>query len=403
MTKKLLDKLGYNVFHDDYTGKYPWSTHNFERGLEFAVKAGVKYLRPAFNLQADEFNGTDNPWRLEAYHRIQDLGMIGIVCAYPQQIRNHILDDDADDLLTKGVNAYAHIMDRFLEDGITSFILEGWNETDGNFAINNQQIAQNNDEVIDRYLNFNMRLCEEAHKRNVKFIDLCSIRHPGAPELKHVIDCYNQKMSQYSSKPEWISFHPYCERNRSDNVIPELYLGNFSLSNWENLSDIPIAVTEFGFPSSEWGKPFSGKYPFQYARDMLIRQIIIQDYLGIDPILIYSANTNADPSVADKDDCWGTFQNNAHDNLVEMSELGKVELSFLQSMKGYWLSNAILIPETYSPIHFQYSNYAFEYTNDEGHKKLFYWNPFGFNTTSLNWNNQTYNLTFTQHVKSIES
>lgn len=128
MTKKLLDKMGINVFHNNTTS--PWVMTQVERALNFAQMAGMKYIRPAFNLQTDEFNGTDNPWRLTTYHTIQDLGMTGIIGAYPQQIKNHLLDDNADELVDQAVNAYAHIMDRFLDDGITDFIVEAWNETD---------------------------------------------------------------------------------------------------------------------------------------------------------------------------------------------------------------------------------------------------------------------------------
>ena len=138
---------------------------------------------------------------------------------------------------------------------------------------------------------------------------------------------------------------------------------------------------------------------------MLIRQIIIQDYLNVDPIIIYSANTNADPSVADKDDCWGTYQYHKDTNETTLSTLGSYELSWINSMRGYHL-NGMVTPThnfTLTIDNVSYTNFAFEYENDEGHKKLFYWNPMGYNTSSLNWNNQTYNLTFTQHVKSIES
>lgn len=402
MTKKLLDKMGINVFHNNTTS--PWVMTQVERALNFAQMAGMKYIRPAFNLQTDEFNGTDNPWRLTTYHTIQNLGMTGIIGAYPQQIKNHLLDDNADELVDQAVNAYAHIMDRFLDDGITDFIVEAWNETDGKFATSDQQQAQTNDTIIDRYLTFNMKLFEECKKRGVKFMDLCSIEYPQAPDLQHVLDCYNTKLNSYSSLPDWVSFHPYCERY-NDNFIPELYLLGFDRSKWSNINQIPMAISEFGYPSEDWGHPFSGSWAFQYSRDTMIRQIIIQDYLGVDPIIIYSGNTNPDPVDADMDDCWGAYQYHKSDGSITMSKLGAAELKFLQSMKGYHL-NGMVTPShnfTLTNENIPYTDFAFEYDNDNGHKKLFYWNPFGNNTTSLNWNNQTYNLHFTQHVKVIES
>ncbi|GAA0812123.1 hypothetical protein [Ligilactobacillus aviarius] len=404
MTKKLLDKMGVNVFHDDYSGSRKWNIGQVDRALNFAQMAGIKYIRPAFNLQTDEFNGTDNPWRLATYHKIQDLGMVGVIGAYPQQIKNHLLDSNADKLVDQAVNAYAHIMDRFLDNGITSFIVDAWNEADGKFAVDNQTEAETNDTIIDRYLTFNMKLFEECKKRNVEFMDLCSIQYPQAPNLKHVMDCYNTKLNSYSSLPERVCFHPYCERY-NDNYIPELYLLTFDRSNWNNINQIPLAVSEFGFPSEDWGHPFSGSWAFQYSRDVMIRQIIIQDYLGVDPIIIYSANTNPDPSDADIDDCWGAYQYHKDTDTITLSKLGAVELNFFQSMKGYHL-NGMVTPSnnfTLTNENIPYNNFAFEYENEEGHKKLFYWNPMGNNTTSLNWNNQTYNLHFTQHVKVIES
>lgn len=166
-----------------------------------------------------------------------------------------------------------------------------------------------------------------------------------------------------------------------------------------------MAISEFGYPSEDWGHPFSGSWAFQYSRDTMIRQIIIQDYLGVDPIIIYSGNTNPDPVDADMDDCWGAYQYHTSDGSITMSKLGAAELKFLQSMKGYHL-NGMVTPShnfTLTNENIPYTNFAFEYENDEGHKKLFYWNPFGNNTTSISWNGQNYNLTFTQHVKVIES
>ena len=50
-----------------------------------------------------------------------------------------------------------------------------------------------------------------------------------------------------------------------------------------------------------------------------------------------------------------------------------------------------------------YANYWCEYSNDEGHKKLFYWCPYGNNTSTINWNGQSYKLKFNQFVQCIEA
>lgn len=396
MPKTLCEKMGVNVFHDRNTA---WNNGQVDRAINFAKMTGIKYVRPAFNLQQDEFDGSDNPWRLAWYHKIQDAGLTGIVGAYPQQIKGHLTDSNAIQLIDQAVAAYAHIMDRFQADGISDFFVEAWNEADGSFATSDQTQAQTNDTIIDGYLTFNMKLYEECKKRGVQFMDLCSIQYPAAGDLKHVLDCYNEKLNQYSGRPEWVSFHPYCQRDNENN-IPEKYITLFDRSQWSNINNIPMAISEFGYPSEDWGHPFSGKFPFQYSRDMMIRQIIIQDYLNIDPIVIYSANTNPDPSDAETDDCWGAYQYHKSNGSITLSDLGAVELKFLQSMQGYWLSNTVLIPSSTQNV--EYSNFAFEYINSNGNKKLFYWNPMGYNTSSLNWNNKTYNLTFTQHVKEID-
>lgn len=403
VSKNLTDKIGFNCFHD--LGE-AWNQQNLERALNLTVQSGAKYLRPAFSLQQDEYDGGNNDWRIEPFKKIVSKGITIVLCFYPQQLKGHLEDSDIDEMIDKAVSAYTNIVDRLLSAGIqpNQLIGEAWNEADGGFAMTpqNDGPAQTNSDVIDKYLTFNMKMNDVCHQRGIRFMDLCSIEYPHSPYLSLVMKDYNQKMASYSSKPEYISYHPYCDRNRGDNIIPEEMIGSFNLSDWSNLSDIPLAVSEFGFPSMDWGDPFSGKFPFQYSRDMMIRQIIIQDYLGVDPIIIYSANTNPDPSDAGSDDCWGAYQYHKSDGSITLSDLGAAELKFLQTMQGYWLSNAVLVPSDHSQESLTYSNYAFEYTNSNGNKKLFYWNPMGYNTSSLNWNNQTYNLTFTQHVKEID-
>lgn len=405
MTKNLTDKLGFNCFHN--LGD-PWDTNNLERALDFTIQAGAKYLRPAFALQQGEFDGGINGWRIQPFKEIISKGVVPILNLYPQQLKGHLKDSNIDAMLTQAVSAYSKVLDGFLSAGISpnEFIIEAWNEADGGFAMTDGS-AQTDISVIDKYLTFNMQMCEECHKRGIKFMDLDSIRFPKDTSLSLVMQQYNQKMANYSSKPEWVSFHPYCERGTWEREVPEQLLiqDNMNLTSWSNLSGIPLAVSEYGYPTVEWGHPFSGVYPTQYARDMMIRQTIILDYLNVDPIVIYSANTNADSKTAGSDDCWGTYQYHADTNKIDMTELGKVVLSFCQSMKGYHI-NGMVTPNDISSLSStasQFVNYAFEYENDEGQKKLFYWNPLGNNTSNLNWNNQNYNLTFNQHVKVIEN
>lgn len=400
MTKNLTDKLGFNCFHNLSD---PWDTNNLERALDFTVQAGAKYFRPAFALQQNEYDGGNNDWRIQPFKNIIAKGVTPVLNLYPQQLKGHLSDSNASDLVNKAVSAYSNVLDRLINSGISpnDFIIEAWNEADGGFSGDSNK-AQNDIDFIDKYLTFNMKMNDECHKRGIRFMDLDSVCYPHAPELQTVMQQYNQKMASYSSKPDWISFHPYCERGRGDNTIPEYLMTTLNLSDWDNLSGIPLAVSEFGYPSMEWGHPFSGKYPIQYSRDMMIRQIIIQDFLGVDPIIIYSANTNADSKTADSDDCWGAYQYYADTQEIKMTELGKVVLNFCQSMKGYHINpQPIRMPTGTSEI--AYTDFAFEYDNDNGHKKLFYWNPFGHKTETVNWNGQNYNLTFTQHVKVIES
>lgn len=397
-----MDKIGINVFHDDYSSTNKWNVGQVDRAINFAKAAGIKYIRPGFNLQPDEFNGTYNSWREKPYLKMKEAGLTIIEGAYPQQVKNHLLDSNTDELIDKAVNAYAGVIDGLIKIGINDVILEGWNEADGKFAVDDQNRAETDDTIIDKYLTFNMKLCEVAHERNIGFMDLCSIQYLKAPDLKHVMDCYNEKLNEYSSQPDWVSFHPYCERKNANN-IPEKYLSTLQAdgTSWSNIAAIPLAVSEFGYPSEDWGCPFSGSWPAQYARDVMIRQIIIMDYMGIDPIVVYSANTNPDPSTAGMDDCWGIYQYNQSDGSIRLSKLGAVELEFFQSMKGYYLSNAVLLPSTLQDQDLEYSNYAFEYSNDEGQKKLFYWNPFGLNTSVVNWGGSYYRLNFSQHVKVL--
>lgn len=399
----LMDKIGINAMHNNPGARL---SDNLTRAIDFAHQAGMKWFRPGFNLQPGEFNGTYDPWREYWYLKLQDLDMIGIVGAFPQQLVNHLLDDNADELVDKAVTAYTKIIDGLLNAGVDTdhLVVEAWNEGDGKFAVSDQSIAESNDEVITRYLTFNMKLCSVAHSRGVRFIDFCSIQYPKSPALKHVMDRYNDMLTNYATYPDRVSFHPYCERAQA-NVVPETYLLSFDTSEWNNIDQFQKAVTEFGYPSEDWGNPFSGKWPFQYARDLMIRQIIIQDYLNIDPIIVYSGNTNDDPATADKDDCWGTYQWDAKTQTVHMSDLGRAELKFFQEMQGYHLVGMVS-PDNHYTIteeNAAYTNYAFEYADDDGNSKLFYWCPFGNNQANITWQGTNYTLQFNQHVGVINA
>ena len=89
MTKKLLDKLGYNLMHSDYTGTQPWNEDRFGRGVEFCVKTGVKYLRPAFRLLEDEFDGAHNDWRIAWCKQIIAKGITPIWGPVPAGLQGH--------------------------------------------------------------------------------------------------------------------------------------------------------------------------------------------------------------------------------------------------------------------------------------------------------------------------
>lgn len=407
MTKKLLDKMGYNVMHDtlgDLTTGY-----QLERAIYFCSSLGLKYIRPALRIMDDEFaNGHADTIRTTLTKMMVNAGLTPIWGPVPAGLQNHLKDSNYNTMMEKVVTIYGEIMDDFISNGISpnDFIFEGWNEADGYFAMNDGS-GQTDTNVINNYLLFNKRINEECHKRNVRFMDLDSVEYPNSPNLSTVMGCYNTMMSSYSSKPDFISFHPYCERLKDDKRLPEQLLinNNFNFNNWSNLKGLPIAVSEYGYPTEDWGNPFSGNYPYQYAKDMFVRQTIILDYLNTDPIIVYSANTNHDPSEASKDDCWGTYQYHKDTSSITLSTLGRYEYYWLTSMKGYHL-NGMITPTDLSSINnanINFVNFAFEYENDKEHKKLFYWNPFGNNTTSINWNNNNYKLTFNQHVQCIEN
>lgn len=395
---KLVDKLGFNCFHDmgyDLPGY-----NNLQRCIDFCVESGVKYIRPAFALQQNEFDGKVNNWRIEPFKRCINAGLTPILNAYPAQLYGKLADENAEELVNQAVTAYATILDNFIKNGIGAdkIIMEAWNEADGGGFADTSYNSKNNETVINNYLEFNHKLGDECHVRGIKFIDFDSISYPYVEKIQKVMSQYNEKMASYDNKPYRVSFHPYCEQ-LSENSYPEYYLDTFNLQKWPNLDGLPLAVTEFGYPSVEWGRPFSGKWAFQYARDVMIRQIIIMDYLDVDPIVIYSANTNPDESTAGTDDCWGTYQYYSSTGKIELTDLGRVLMRFIQDMQGYSLTSAVLVPDDTKK---GYGNYAFEYTNENGDKKLFYWNPLGSQNQSLTWNGSEYNLSFNQHVQILE-
>lgn len=192
-------------------------------------------------------------------------------------------------------------------------------------------------------------------------------------------------------------------------MIPEYYLYNFNLRNWDNLSNwgVPFAVSEFGYPSEEWGTPFSGNYPTQYAFSMLKRQIIILDFLQVDPMVVYSANVNPDPSRAGSDECWGTYTIDDKTNHINYSPLGLNMLQWLQSMKGYHQTAFHSSLDDLADVKNSDIDYAWftaEYQDHNGNKKLFYWSPFGkqdINYQLDGWNTTLKNAN--QFIKCIES
>lgn len=407
MAKYLLDKLGFNSFHD--LGN-PWQLANVEYTTKYCLDAGVKYIRPAFALQQGEFDGTYNNWREQPFKYFIAQGLKVVLNLYPQEIKGHLLDDNANDLVDQAVKAYTMVIDGLLKAGISAsdFIIEAWNEADGGFAAKRED-AQSNPTIINRYLTFNMKMCKVCNDRGVEFWDFDSVVYPNAPEIQKVMNQYDSMVPTYTGKPDRITFHPYCERDRNDNNIPEHYLINFNLTNFKNLHNwgVPIAISELGYPAEEWGHPFSGKYPTHYAFSMLQRQIMIHDYMGIDPMVIYSANTNPPQDKDDGDASWGMLSY-TDDEGVHYSPLGIKMLWWLQSMKGYYqtgfnstLDNSNMANPSVNEA--DYANYWCEYSNDEGHKKLFYWCPYGNNTSTINWNGQSYKLKFNQFVQCIEA
>ena len=407
----LNDKIGWACFHDMPSAI---GSGNVQRAINFTKQAGGKYLRPAFALQDSEYNtGKAWGWRVDPYKMIIDSGLKVVFGAYPQQLKGHAYDSNISSMVDKAVIAYANILDNLLSNGISpdDVVVEAWNEADeGFFLLKNEhgsnyyENAYTDPTVINSYLEFNARLFEEAHKRGFEYLDLCSVKYPSFFQGTKLYDLYNAKLSSYSAKPDRISFHPYVV-NGSSNAIPEFYLGGgFDFGDYNNIKGIQIGVTEFGLPSVEWGNPFSGKWAYQYARDIFIRQVIIMDYLNVDPMIIYSCNANPDPADADNDSCWGVYQYDKSTNKISMTDLGKTELSFFQSMKGYHL-HGIVTPNSGSidSLNYPTTTYAFEYENQSGHKKLFYWNPSLVGKTQITWNNQKVTLNYSQHVQVIES
>lgn len=415
MAKDLLDKLGFNSFHDMSSSNNAMA--NVEYSLKYCMDAGVKYIRPAFALQPEEFNNANadwsthnwGTWRVDPFKMFIRNGIKPILNLYPQQIQGHLLDSNADDLVEQAVTAYTKCIDVLINNGISpsDFIIEAWNEADGTFAANRKD-AQQNTMVINRYLTFNKEMCKACNDRGVEFWDFDSITYPNAPEISTVMNQYNSMVSTYTGKPDRITFHPYCERGRDDNRIPEYYLYNFNLTNWDNLRNwgVPFAVSEFGYPSEEWGTPFSGNYPTQYAFSMLKRQIIILDFLQVDPMVVYSANVNPDPSRAGSDECWGTYTIDDKTNHINYSPLGLNMLQWLQSMKGYHQTAFHSSLDDMVDVKNSDINYAWftaEYQDHNGNKKLFYWSPFGKQDIKYQldgWNTTLKNAN--QFIKCIE-
>lgn len=138
MTKNLTDKLGFNGFHNDGVTTLWWKKNGCDKALDFCVKSGVKYFRPAFRLLDDEWAGTPNNWRVEPFKEIINAGITPILNLLPAALQGHLKDDNADELVDKAVTCYATVLDEFIDGGLNpeDIIIEAWNEADGSFSMN---------------------------------------------------------------------------------------------------------------------------------------------------------------------------------------------------------------------------------------------------------------------------
>lgn len=412
----LTKKLGYNETHN--TSDFPHDPSRVERVAHICKLYNLGYIRFAYRLIDSEVtngvsNEPDNGYRAQQIINCQKQGLDVVMPCEPSYVYNHLLDDNADALIQQVSDAYADIFKGLVAKGVdpNHMIIEAWNEADGTgFGTTDGNVAVTNEDYIRRYQQFNQNVCQSAKAVGFKFLDIDSIYYPQYPSIQKNMNMLNDRIPNYTSKPDALSFHPYCNQKHDETRIPENLLvnNNFRLNNYENLKDIPFAVSEFGFPTVDGAKPFIGSIGTQYGRELLIREIIVLDYLNVNPIIIYSGKVNTyNVSDTNADACWGLFQQyktNDGQYSIKLSELGKYELQWLEEMQGYYLSNC-LSPTDLSSLTYDnvgYKLFAFEYTNDSTNtKKLIYWCPYGDVTQTVNWNGSYHKLHATFRVRSI--
>lgn len=415
MTRKIPinKKMGYNMrLHPNYNGVKA-NNYIFQKLKD----AGVTYIRLYSNIEKDSFESDTckMDWLYDNIKTVYNQGFVPVlplIIDYPSAVQdinaasNYSHSKWSYEIQNQFKRFFKEVVQHIESMGIR-VVYEGFNEAPGAFW-SSYGYSYNNQNTINSYLDIYdyMRNTVYTYSKS-KYIELCTTGWPGkrknntgnVGELDTVLSMLNKRYhnlngSPYDRPADYISYHPYVEQGY-DNGAPEILIKEGRFDKYDNLKNIPIAWSEFGFSHT---KDWAGNYPPCTRKALIMRQIIIGDYIGCDMMIPYSARVYNYPWGKEKLLYnWGNVVRTTQDGVdyYQFDETGQGVFEICRQLKGYRLNRNITVNKPITESNYLSILYAFEYVNDEGTKKLVYWTPMSQPfQKEITWNNQKYDLSF---------
>lgn len=413
-------KLGYNMrSHPNYDGQ---QAHEYV--FQKLKDAGATYIRLYSNVESASFDA-DTPKMNYLYENCKEVAQHGftpvlpLIIDYPSKAQDINASDNpthcrwSDTLISQFKRFFKEVVQHIEGMGI-HVVYEAFNEAPGGFW-SSYGYSYNDQTTINSYMDMNDYMRRTVYQYSTsEFIELCSTGWPGQTQNGSIytgkaLDKVNSTLNSrygnlgqtpYDKRAEFISYHPYMEQH-FNNGAPEILLKEGTFNDYPNLKDIPLAWTEFGFAHV---KDWPGDYPPCTKRALMMRQIIIGDYIGCDMMIPYTSrvyNYDNKGSLYNFGNVVRTTQDGV--DSFQFDETGQGVFEVCSQLKGYHLNRNVTIDRPITESNYLGMLYAFEYENDAGKKKLAYWTPMSqpCNKT-ITWNDQEYNLTFKYEPQFLE-
>ena len=376
---KLSEKLGFNLFY--------WDKH-FKNALDLMQHVGVKYARPYWDFQSYEMSDDALAWhwRDDVIEQIVTRGLTPVLSFSAGEITDDRswVDETRSYFSAREIeqfkNFVTQIIERYKQYDI---IYEAWNEANGSFWVRSWDDAQNDENVIRSYIEFNNFIGQQVKKiaPNSKFCNLNSVYYPEMhlPQQEKKLSKVMNILSDNLAETDYISFHPYPLKE-VDSGLPEVLMRDGKLSKLA----IPLMYTELGYPiKSSW----QGEWNVTRSADNIVRQILISDSIGVEAIIPYTLRTEQDHSLAE--DLNGQFT---------LNNIGKAIFDLIAELGEYEFSQKI---DTGLHTDFVDDLYVFEYRKGN-ELKIAYWCTMYPVKKQIKWRDYTPELIFDTKVQFLD-